>query len=142
ADDVRGGGLDGATAIISHSFWQSHFAGSASAVGSALVIERVPYTVVGIAPPAFYGPEVGRAFDVAVPIGTDLLIRGKDSTLDNRTNYWLSVVIRRKPDQSLDAATAALRGMEPQIRAATVPLNLLPRFQEEFMKSHPFSLNP
>jgi putative ABC transport system permease protein len=141
ADDVRGGGADGAVAMISSGFWQRHFGGAGSAVGSTLVIERVPYTIVGITPAAFYGPEVGRAFDVAVPIGTDPLIRGKDSTLDNRTNYWLNVMIRLKPDQSLDAATAALRGMQPQIRAATMPQSIVPRFQAEFMRT-PFSLQP
>jgi putative ABC transport system permease protein len=141
ADDVRGGGTDGAVAVISHSFWQHHFGGAASAVGSTLVIERVPYTVVGVAPAAFHGPEVGRAFDVAVPIGTEPLIRGKDTALDIRTNYWLNVIIRLKPDQSFDAATTALRGMQPQIRTATMPPNIVPRFQAEFMKN-PFSLQP
>jgi putative ABC transport system permease protein len=141
ADDVRGGGAEGAVAVISHGFWQRHFGAAASAVGATLVIERVPYTVVGVTPAAFYGPEVGRAFDVAVPIGTDPLIRGKDSTLDNRTNYWLNVMIRLKRDQSLEAATAALRGMQPQIQAATMPQDMLPRFQAEFL-SHAFSMQP
>jgi hypothetical protein len=100
ADDVRGGGAQGAVAVISYGFWQRHFGGAASAaVGSTLVIERVPYTVVGVTALAFYGPEVGRAFDVAVPIGTEPLIRGKDTALDIRSNYWANVMIRLRPDQ-------------------------------------------
>jgi hypothetical protein len=49
---------------------------------------------------------------------------------------------RLKPDQSLDAATTALRGMQPQIMAATVPQNLVPRFQTEYLNQHSFSLWP
>ena len=141
ADDVRGGGADGAVAVISHGFWQRQFGGAASAVGSTLVIERVPYTVVGVTPPAFFGPEVGRAFDLAVPIGTDPLIRGKDTWLDLRTSYSANVMIRLKPGQSVDAAAADLRGMQAQIRAAAMPQNMLPQFQAEFLKN-PLALLP
>jgi putative ABC transport system permease protein len=141
ADDVRGGGADGAVAIVSYSFWQRHFGGAASAVGSTITIERAPFTIVGVASPAFSGPEVGQAFDVAVPIGTESLVRGKDSTLDNRTNYWLNILIRRKAGQPIEEATAALRAMRPQVLAATVPPNLPTRFQKEFF-DRPFSLEP
>jgi predicted permease len=139
ADDVRGGGADGAVAVISYGFWQSHFGGAAAAIGASLVIERVPYTVVGVTPPAFYGPEVGKAFDVAVPLNTDPLIRGKDTTLDNPTNFFANIMVRLKPDQSLGAGSSALKSLQPQIRTVTMPPNLLPRFQAEFLRE-PLSL--
>jgi predicted permease len=141
ADDGRGGGADGPVAVLSYSFWQRQFAGAGSAIGSTLVIERVPHTVVGVTAPSFSGPEVGRAFDLAVPIGSDALIRGKDTLLDSRTSYWLNIMVRLKADQSPDAAITALRGMQPQIRAVTMPPNLVQRFQEEFLRV-PFSLRP
>jgi putative ABC transport system permease protein len=141
ADDGRGAGPDGAVAVISYGFWQRHFAGAASALGSTLMIDRTPFSVIGVTPPAFYGPEVGWAYDVAVPIGAELLIRGKDSELDSRTKYWLNILIRRKPGQSIDAATATLRAMRPAILAATAPPNLSGPFREEFLRRQ-FSLEP
>ena len=42
-------------------------------------VERVPFTIVGVTPPTFFGAEVGRTFDVAIPLGTEPLIRGKES---------------------------------------------------------------
>jgi putative ABC transport system permease protein len=141
ADDGRGAGTDGPVAVISYGFWQRHFAGAASAVGSTLMIERVPFSVIGVTPPAFYGPEIGQAYEVAVPLGTDLLIRGKDSTLDNRTYFGFNILIRRKPDQSLESATSLLRAMRPQILAATEPPNLSGRFRDEFLNRQ-FSLEP
>src|SRR6266851_2179438 len=65
ADDVRGGGTDGAVVVISYAFWQRHFGGALSVLGTSLVVEHVPVTIVGVTPPEFFGTEVGRAFDVA-----------------------------------------------------------------------------
>ena len=68
ADDVRGGGPDGPVAVISYGMWQRRFGGDASVIGAALVIERVPFTIIGVTPREFYGEEVGRTLDVALPI--------------------------------------------------------------------------
>ena len=139
ADDVRGGGRDGAVAVISYSFWQRRFGGAADAIGHTLTIERVPFTIVGVTPPDFFGPEVGRAFDVALPIGDEPLIRGKESLLDGRSTWWLTVMARLKADQSVEAATAALRGVQRQIHDATLPLDWRPSDLATYLKE-PFTL--
>jgi putative ABC transport system permease protein len=141
ADDRRGGGPDGAVAVISYSFWQRRFDGAADIVGRALTIERVPFTIVGVTGPEFFGADVGRTFDVAIPLGAEPLIRGKESSLDRRSSWWLSIMVRRRADQSLDAATAALRGLQPQVRDATMP----PDYREENKASYlrdAFELKP
>jgi putative ABC transport system permease protein len=141
ADDRRGGGPDGAVAVISYSFWQRRFDGAADVVGRALTIERVPFTIVGVTGPEFFGADVGRTFDVAIPLGAEPLIRGKESSLDRRSSWWLSIMVRRRADQSLDAATAALRGLQPQVRDATMP----PDYREENKASYlrdAFELKP
>jgi putative ABC transport system permease protein len=139
ADDVRGGGPDGPVAVISYSYWQRRFGGAADAVGRTLALERVPFTIVGVTPPDFFGPEVGRAFDVAIPIGVEPLIRGKESFLDARSTWWLTVMVRLKQGQSADAATAALRGVQPQLREATMPLEWRPADLATYLKD-PFTL--
>jgi predicted permease len=127
ADDVRGGGPNGPVTVISYRFWQSRFNGAADVIGRTLTIERVPYTIIGVTSPEFFGVEVGRQFDVALPIGTEPLVRGKESVLDRRSTWWLSIMIRTKAGQSFDAAAAALRGVQPQIREATIP----PQYREQ-----------
>ncbi len=82
ADDVRGGGPDGPVAVISYGMWQRRFGGDANVIGTSLVIERIPFTIIGVTPPEFFGAEVGRTFDVAVPLNAHRLIRGKDSDID------------------------------------------------------------
>jgi predicted permease len=119
SDDRRGGGPDGPVAVISYEFWQRRFGGAADVVGRTLRIERTPFTVVGVTPPDFFGPEVGRTFDVAIPLADEPLVR--ESWLDQRSSWWLSIMARLRPDQSIDAANAALRAAQPAIRVATAP---------------------
>ncbi len=121
SDDRRGGGPDGPVTVISYAFWQRRFGGAADVVGRSLNVERIPFTIVGVITPAFFGTDVGRSFDVMIPLGTEPLIRGKESSLDRRSSWWLSIMLQLKRGQSLDQATAALRGVQPQIREATMP---------------------
>jgi putative ABC transport system permease protein len=54
ADDVRGGGPDGAVAVISYPFWKSQFGGATSAIGAQLTVDLKPFTIVGVTPPNFW----------------------------------------------------------------------------------------
>jgi putative ABC transport system permease protein len=140
ADDRRGGGPDGPVAVISYGFWQRRFNGTADVVGRTLTVERIPFTIVGVAPPDFFGTEVGRTFDVVIPLGTEPLIRGKESVLDRRSTWWLSMMVRLKPDQTFESATRTLRGIQPQVREATVPTDWREQDKKTFL-SDPFTLS-
>jgi predicted permease len=123
-DDRRGGGADGPVAVISHALWQRRFGGSSDAVGRRLTIDRVPFTVVGIMPPGFFGTDVGTRSDLFLPLGTEPLIRGRASALDQATNSSLMVMARLKDGQSIASAEQALRSAQPRIREATVPAQM------------------
>ena len=138
ADDARGGGPDGAVAVISYGFWQRRYGGAADVIGRSLTIQRVPFTIVGITPQGFFGPDVGRAYDVAIPIGTEPLMHGAESLLDGRMTWWLNVMVRLKPEQSVEQATALLRGLQPQIRLATIPPSWNPSLQRQYLEE-PFT---
>jgi putative ABC transport system permease protein len=143
ADDVRGGGREGAVAVLSYGFWQRRFAGATDVIGRRLIVEHAPFTIIGVAARTFTGVEAGRGFDVAVPIGAEPLIRGRQSFLSpplDRFNYWLLVVLRLKAGQSVDAATAALRAVQPQIRDRSVPREF-PQLRDTYLKE-PFTLAP
>ncbi len=140
-DDRKGGGPHGPVAVISYGFWQRRFGGAADAVGGTLEIDRIAFTIVGVTPPEFLGADVGRAFDVAVPFGCEPLLRGKDSGLERRSMWWLSVVARLKPGQSAEAATTLLRGVQPQIKEATTPVDWRKEDQANYLKEA-FVLRP
>src|SRR6185503_6421727 len=94
ADDRRDGGPDGPVAVISYAFWQRRFGGEASVIGRTIALNRVPFTIVGVTPPAFLGPTPGRSFDVALPIGTQAIVHGKGSWLDARSTWVLEIMSR------------------------------------------------
>ena len=121
ADDVRGGGSEGPVAVISSRLWHSRFGGGRDVLGRQFVINRVQFTIVGVLPPRFLGPEVGEAMDVYLPLASEAAIRGRESGLDSRDNWWVRVVARLKPDQTIDQAEAALNAVLPAIREATIP---------------------
>lgn len=138
-DDLRGGGPNGPVTVISYAFWQRHFGGAANVLGTSLIVEGVPLTIVGVTPPEFLGVEVGRAFDIAVPLGTEPLIRGKQSAVDAERILFLIVMLRLKPQQSLEHATTTLRGMQAHILGTTP--EELPRFEPPFLRE-PYTLVP
>jgi len=141
SDDRSSGGAEGPVVVISHGFWMRRFGGASDVVGRTLTLDRVPFTIVGVSPPGFLCPEVGRAFDVAVPIGVEPLLRGNESLLGSRSYWWLKVMVRLKPGQALEAAAAALATVRPQILDATVAPGTNAQYQEEHRNKR-FLLEP
>ncbi|HEY7057614.1 MAG TPA: ABC transporter permease [Vicinamibacterales bacterium] len=141
-DDVRRGGKDGPVVVVSYAFWQRHFGGAADVIGKPLVLNRVTLTVIGVTPPEFTGLEQGQTFDVAVPLGLEPLMRGSaESALDHRSWWWLRVMARTKPGQSVEQVTTALRGVQPQLRQATLPDDWRPDDLARYL-AEPFNARP
>ncbi len=140
-DDRRGGGADGPVVVISHRIWQERFGGAPDVVGRRFTLSRVPYTIIGVAPASFLGHEVGRAFDAWVPLGTEPLLRGVESALDRRSTWWLSILVRLRPDQTPEGASAILQTLQPRIREATIPPNWRPQDQAQYL-TDPLELAP
>jgi putative ABC transport system permease protein len=116
ADDQRGGAFGPAT-VISHRFWQARFGGSPTAIGQPLEVNGVRLTIVGVTPPEFFGPLVGRSFDVAVPLAETATLASEASPFE--TGPSVDVIARLGRGQSLEAANAALRAIQPRLAAVT-----------------------
>ena len=141
-DDVRDGGPDGPVAVVSYAFWQRRFGGAADVAGRSLALNGVPFTIVGVTAPGFFGPSVGRSFDVAVPIGMVDRVTGRESRLDGRSTWWLDIFGRLRPGQTLEEANRALRLMQPRIREATLPTGWRPRDLQGYLRDRPLTLAP
>ena len=121
ADDTRGRGLPGA--VISYSFWQRELGGDPSVIGRKLTLNFQPVDVIGVTPAGFTGLEVGRSYDVAVPICSQAVLWSEGNWLDAGTIWWLNVMGRLKPGQSLAKANAQLRVDSPALFQSTLPAN-------------------
>jgi predicted permease len=118
-DDQRGCGTPGA--VISYAFWQRQFGGDPAAVGSRLTLQGHPIEILGVTPADFFGVEIGRRFDVAVPICSEPTLRGEGSRIEKRHNWWLAVMGRLKPGWPIERATAHVNAITPAVLEATVP---------------------
>jgi putative ABC transport system permease protein len=78
-DDLRPDDVAEPVVLISHGFWQRRFSGAATAIGTHLAIDGVAFTIIGVTPAAFFGPEVGTRFDVVLPIRAEALINRRSS---------------------------------------------------------------
>ncbi len=107
-------GADGPVAVISRRLWRQRFAGANDIVGRQLTVQRIPFTIVGVMPPGFFGPDVGRNTDVMLPFAAEPLIQGPESRLTSATSRWLQIMVRLKSGQSLEQASAALQGLHPR----------------------------
>src|SRR5207248_5457224 len=82
---------------------------------------RHRFEIIGVAPPSFFGPEVGRMFDVALPLCAEPLINGEDSNALKPFGWWLAAIGRLKPGWTLRRASAQLAAISPAIMQATLP---------------------
>jgi len=124
ADDQRGCGAPGV--VISHRFWEREYGGDANIIGRKLTLADRPFEIIGVTPASFFGLEVGRSFDVALPICAEAVIRGDNNRLNSGTNWWLSVMGRLKPGWSLEQATAHLQAISASLFETTLPANYPP----------------
>ncbi|MDQ1473931.1 MAG: hypothetical protein QOJ99_5411, partial [Bryobacterales bacterium] len=120
-DDRRGCGIPGA--VISYGFWQREFGGDASIIGRRISLNYQRAEIIGITPAGFTGLEVGRAYDVAVPICSQPVLQPAGNYLEAGTFWWLTVMGRMKPGQNLETASAQLRTSSPAIFQAELPSN-------------------
>lgn len=124
SDDTRGCGSPGV--VISHAFWQREYGGARDVVGRKLAIADHSFDIIGVTPESFFGLEVGRNFDLALPVCAEAIVSGKNSRLDQGTSWWLMVTGRLKPDWSLKQATTSLQTMSGGLFQATLPANYPP----------------
>jgi putative ABC transport system permease protein len=130
ADDRHG--CAAPPAVISHGFWQREYAGTPAAIGRSLTLNGHSYEIVGVTPPSFFGVEVGRAFEVAVPLCAEPLSRGERSGLDKPDVWFLAAFGRLKPGWTAERASAQLAAISGPMFQETLP----PRYRAEDVKSY------
>jgi len=122
------------SAVISYSWWQSEYAGSSDALTRSISLNGLSIPIVGVTPASFFGLEVGRSFDIAVPLCMDALLssdhRGR---LADPAGWWLSVIGRLKPGWTLPRAVAHLHAISPGVMQATLPPSYTPKTAKGYL---------
>jgi putative ABC transport system permease protein len=131
-DDQRGCGMPGV--VISHGFWQREYGQDTTVIGRKLTIADHSLEIVGVTPADFFGMEVGKSFDLALPICAVSLARGNDRLLSG-TMWWLTVTGRLKPGWSIEQATTQMRAISPGLFERALPANYPPASVNDYLAS-------
>ena len=123
ADDDRAGAS--AVAVVSFALSRRYFGGAANAAGQSISINNVPFTVVGVTPPEFFGVDPGAAPDLYLPMHSNLLVnaaglgRVTPQTYIDQNYYWIEMMGRLRPDVTLTQAQTVLAPIFQQWVAST-----------------------
>jgi predicted permease len=101
-------------AVVSYALSQSRFGGAVNAVGQPILIDNLPFSVVGVTPPEFFGVDPAAAPDIYLPLHANELLgagqqfgfRPEDYLAQNY--YWIHVMARLRPGVSRAQAQAVL----------------------------------
>jgi predicted permease len=137
-DDRRGGAP---VAVLSYGFWQRSYGGDPHIAGRTIRLNGHPFEIVGVTPRAFFGLDIGNAFDAIVPLASEALIDAERPMLDGRSNWWLTIIGRLKPGVSFPQAAARLAALSPAIYRAGADTDMPPEDLEGFVKQK-IELNP
>jgi predicted permease len=122
--------------VLSYASWQGDFGGDSSIVGSTIFIQTHPFTVVGIAPPRFFGDRVtDRPAALWIPLNNEPLIEGTNSILHHADTNWLYPIGRLHPGASVAAINSKLSATLRQF-LNTRPVYIEYGAQSEIPKQH------
>src|SRR5499433_2778659 len=116
-------------AVLSHHAWQATYGSDPSIIGSTFVLEGHPFTVIGIAPPGFFGETLrSDPPDLWIPLQQEPLIDGETTLLHQSMSAWLRVIGRLRPGASIAGMAPRLTGVLRQWmqNEAGYPPNWLP----------------
>jgi macrolide transport system ATP-binding/permease protein len=97
-------------AVISFAVSQQRFGEAANAIGESILVDNVSFTVIGVAPPGFFGVDPASVPDLYLPMRTNVLLDGQTaaSRYPDGNFYWIEMMGRLRPDVTMAQAQAAL----------------------------------
>jgi predicted permease len=105
--------------VLGERLWKQQFGAASDMLGTRVVINGHPFTVVGIAPDAFHGPALGETADLWLPIARSGDARSSDrALLTERGASWLLVMGRLREGVSVASAQAAAAAVASRLAAS------------------------
>ncbi|MBL8227128.1 MAG: ABC transporter permease [Bryobacterales bacterium] len=132
-DDDRPGGPGGWHAVISDKLWTRIFERSPRAIGGAIRIDGVPFTIAGIAPAGFQGVNPGVDSDVWIPLSSLEAISPSYQWRDNRGSYVLQPLARLRPGVTIEQAQKHLDSITRTVLDDSKELGLRAEDERHFL---------
>jgi predicted permease len=104
-DDREG---SSAVAVLSFACSRRRFGDPAGAIGQTIKINNLPFTVIGVTPPEFYGVDPAEHPEVYTPFHANLLLGDVRKSYLDANYYWVEMMGRLKPGIGMEQAQAQL----------------------------------
>ncbi|MGA2739353.1 MAG: ABC transporter permease [Bryobacteraceae bacterium] len=127
-------------AVIGYAYWARRFGRDIRIVGRTITVNAVPFTIVGVCPPDFYGVQPGRAVDVWLPLHTQPFVEPgwsrqgwnesgappANALFATSGDWWVVIMGRLKHGVTFQHARPELevllqQAMAPDVKASTKP---------------------
>jgi predicted permease len=109
--------------VVSHNYWTRRFGSDSAVIGRQITIDRVPFTVIGVAANGFFGEVVGTPSDIWIPITMQPVMQPSDPRLDDRNRYWLQSLGRLKPGVTMAEAISGSQALVREVLAEQMRLD-------------------
>jgi putative ABC transport system permease protein len=93
-DDRRGADP---VVVMSYAIWQQKYGHDPSVIGASFMFNGLPFTVIGVAPPGFYGDRMEGEPAFWLPLNAEATIDGPGNLLQFPQQDWLDVIGRIAP---------------------------------------------
>ena len=100
--------------VLSDAFWHSRFHADPQVVGTTVILNKHPFTIIGVAAQGFYGTELFIRPDFWIPMVNEEQVNGY-SYLSKRFNHGLTVVGVLRPGVSPKLAVDDLNSVAHQL---------------------------
>jgi predicted permease len=119
--------------IVSHRLWERTFGARDDAIGQRVRVNGKPAVIIGVAPPGFFGLEIGDWIDVYAPLAARVALapRGPGAPqAEDERYWWVRQIVRLKAGSTADQAIGRMTEDFQRLavpESVTIPANRVPR---------------
>lgn len=104
-------------AVITYRWWDQHYHSDPNALGQTIMLNNINFTIVGVLPRYYCGPQIGDRANIYVPLSAQPQLSQK-YPLDSRNHWWLQIMARLEPHAEETQVHAAMEGFLQQTLAS------------------------
>jgi len=121
--------------VLSYRYWMQHFAADPSVVNQSILVNGIPFTIIGVTQPGFNSVIGGTNPDIFVPITMKAQMTPGWDELEDRRSKWLNILARVRPGMTTQQAEAGITPLWKSLR--TIELQSITsknqRFRDQFV---------
>lgn len=122
--------------VVSYRYWLQEMGRDPNAIGKTILVNGAPFTIVGVAPPDFYGVKLNYPTDLWFALNQQSFLTNRPNWLKLDNAYWLDIIGRLKPGVNPHSAEAPLTGQLQQMLTALEGSHISPDRARRVRESH------